>query len=308
MIFNNKELTELITDLNREYSIGNNVMEYARKLYPEVQNSGSELSRIACLIAYDLQAGSYVDYADDNLLFIDKWCDQLSNILKEYFPGINSLLEVGVGECTTLAGVSSRFDHYVNIFGFDQSLSRIEYGKNWLKKNNKCAHLFVGEIEEIPFRDSSIDLVYTSHSLEPNRGLETKLISELIRVANVGVVLIEPIYELASVESKKRMDQHYYVKNLLKICQAFDVFVEEYKLLPVFDNPLNRSGVIVLRKKISKKFNDENIWQCPVSKFQMNLRNGYMSVPKAGIIYPVINDTPMLLKQNAIISSYLANK
>ena len=42
--------------------------------------------------------------------------------------------------------------------------------------------------------------------------MEEDAIRELIRVSSDKVILIEPIYELASNEQKRRMTKHGYIK------------------------------------------------------------------------------------------------
>ena len=158
-------------------------------------------------------------------------------------------MEVGVGECTTLVGIARNLTAQKQFYGFDHSISRLHYGKSWLIKNEVNSNLFVSNMPNIPIFDSSIDLVYTSHSLETNRGSEAELIKEILRVARLGVILIEPIYELASSAAQDRMDKHSYVRNLKTISSEFEVSIEDYGLLPFSFNQLNPSGILVLRKK-----------------------------------------------------------
>lgn len=97
----------------------------------------------------------------------------------------------------------------------------------------------------IPLADNSIDVVYSSHSLEPNGGKEEAALQECLRVAKHAVVLIEPIYELSNQEAQARMRHRGYVRNLKAIAVSFGANVAEYRLLEpgVASNPLNPSGV-----------------------------------------------------------------
>lgn len=44
-----------------------------------------------------------------------------------------------------------------------------------------------------------------SHALEPNCGKEEEALRKCLRVARKAVVLVEPVYELASAEAQARM-------------------------------------------------------------------------------------------------------
>ncbi|ODN65364.1 hypothetical protein A9E74_02832 [Methylophaga muralis] len=77
----------------------------------------------------------------------------------------------------------------------------------------------MADLFEIPLADSSVDIIYTSHSLEPNGGREEAALKELLRVARRAVILFEPIYELGNVEAQLRMDTHKYVKQLKNVAE-----------------------------------------------------------------------------------------
>lgn len=63
---------------------------------------------------------------------------------------------------------------------------------------------------------------------------------ELLRIAKRAVVLIEPIFELASPEAQQRMSHHGYVRDLKKTAENLGVEVSEYRLLDYISNPLNQ--------------------------------------------------------------------
>jgi len=86
------------------------------------------------------------------------------------------------------------------------SWSRVAIAKKQIE-NNKISDvtLCTGSLLNLPFADNSIDIVYSSHSLEPNCGNEMQIIKELYRVAKKYVLMIEPGYEFADNEGRKRM-------------------------------------------------------------------------------------------------------
>lgn len=242
MIKSHEEIGELITGMVSAYERGENAMAWARN------HIGSKTNEtIISLIAYDLQAGSYVKFSEENPDYQKKWCRQLSELIMPYIKSGGRILEVGVGEATTLAGVLKHIQG-VTAYGFDISWSRVKVGEEYLIQKNKSASLFVADLFKIPMADNSIDVVYTSHSLEPSGGKELDAIQELLRISKTAVVLIEPLYELANKEARRRMEKHGYVKNLKKIAEKIGASVEKYNLLPFIENSLNPSGVLILNK------------------------------------------------------------
>ena len=63
---------------------------------------------------------------------------------------------------------------------------------------------FCGDLLHIPLCSNSIDVVITSHAIEPNGGKETKILKELLRVCKKHLILFEPSYENNSIEGKKK--------------------------------------------------------------------------------------------------------
>lgn len=308
------ELRSLIVGMRAEYAKGNNVMQFAR-----AQNFTPVNTSQAILISYDLQAGTYVEEVRNFPVEHELWTKQISEILIPLIKPNNSILEVGVGEATTLSGVLSHLDKQpVVALGFDISFSRIYTAMNYVTENSQKAELFVADIGKIPIMSDSIDIVYTSHSLEPNRGREKELIEELLRISKKYVVLIEPIYELASDEAKSRMDAHGYVKDLYNAAEECGAKVREYKLLDYAKNPLNPSGLIILEKTQDSNKNDSNSvqpdqtntasqiqWMCPLTGTKLVKHNEYFISNETGIIYPIIKGIPLLRPEHAIVASVL---
>jgi hypothetical protein len=97
---NKEELGCLIIGMRAAYMRGDNAMTWAR-----ANSTLSDNTLIGTLIAYDLQSGTYVDAALNDLSYSELWCKQLAGLLNPYITQGGYLLEVGVGEMTTLTGV-----------------------------------------------------------------------------------------------------------------------------------------------------------------------------------------------------------
>jgi SAM-dependent methyltransferase len=301
-------LRSLIGGMRRAYARGENAMEFARRIAGRSGNS-----TIAALIAYDLQAGSYVAGVRANPEHNARWCSQLAEILNPFVTGESSILEVGCGEATTLAGVLQKLPHGPGFkLGFDISWSRCKEGLNWLSGKKMSARPFVADLFQIPLEDDSIDVVYTSHSIEPNGGREADAIRELMRVARRSVVLVEPIYELAHPEAQSRMRAHGYVRGLKKTIESFGASVTDYRLLNCVSNPLNPSGSIVIDKGGSKparkrSMSKTSIWLCPLTRTPLSDMGDVFVSEQAGLVYPVLRGIPLLRAEHGVIASKIVD-
>lgn len=298
------ELGRLMLGMRAAYAKGRNAMEYARQASSALGNSP-----IATLIAYDLQAGTYIAGAKADPAARARWCDQLAGILNPYVTRQSTILEVGCGEATTLAGVLNRLDNPPkNALGFDISWSRCAHGLSWLAENAVSAELFVADLFEIPLEDSSVDVVYTSHSLEPNGGREEAAIKELMRVARRAVVLIEPVYELAGSEAQARMREHGYVRGLKETVEMLGATVRDYRLLDYCGNPLNPSGLVLIEKSAMTPSETLDIqWRCPLTHSALvEHALGFYS-PGTGVVYPVLGGIPLLRSSHAVVASSFAS-
>lgn len=298
-----QELGRLIMGMRAAYARGDNAMAWAR-----ANSTRAENTLVSTLVAYDLQAGSYVAGARANSSYINRWCEQLAGLIRPYVEPGDHLLEVGVGEATTLTGVIKAVNcQNLTAFGFDVSWSRIKVAREWAEENSVDSSLFVGDIFRIPMANNSIDVVYTSHSLEPNGGREGEAISELLRVARKAVVLVEPIYELAPENAQKRMVEHGYVRNLKSTAEKLGATVVEYGLLDVCGNPLNPSGVVLMVKSSFPPRRDTVIkgasWQCPMTGVPLIDQGDIFYAEQVGIAYPVMRGIPLLRAEHGVVAS-----
>lgn len=298
---NTDRLRTLIQKMRLAYQRGDNAMACAREIIGDSENS-----LIATLISYDLQAGSYISAVRNNPEFQERWCHQVASIINPLIKDNKqfSLLEVGCGEATTLGGVLAKLSHIPEYsLGFDLSWSRVAHGLRYLSEKQIQASLFVADLFNIPLADESIDIVYTSHSLEPNGGQEEKGLKELLRVARHAVVLIEPIYELASEEAQERMRFHGYIRGLKDVATKLGAVVTDYKLLDVTDNPVNPSGLLILEKSKILNSTIEISWCCPLTRTKLSDIGDVFYSKDTGLVYPVLRGIPMLNPSNAIVAS-----
>lgn len=108
-------------------------------------------------------------------------------ILKKLSSKANSILDLGCGEGTRLNEICS----YQKAVGIDISKTAI----NWAKKAYPHIKFIKGDLEKIPLKDKSFDLVYSAYVLEHLTNPKM-VINEAIRLLKPGsfLVLIAPNY------------------------------------------------------------------------------------------------------------------
>ncbi|MBE0471894.1 MAG: hypothetical protein IBX55_20595 [Methyloprofundus sp.] len=258
-------------------------------------------------IAYDFQAGSYIKGVKENWGLWQEQVAEKASVLSELITPETTLLDCGTGEVTTLVGILNNIS-IKKAFAFDVSVSRLLKGSGFVTDNLKPhtnLDIFLAEIENIPLANNSIDIVMTSHALEPNHGRESIILDQIFRVASKYVVLFEPCYEEANEEVKSRMDKLGYVRGLDDYFSERGHQVVKRFPLQVIHNQLNPTWcwVIKLDTPLDNPNNDEECYICPKTGHTLSYRadlNVYWS-EKGMYGYPVVGGIPLLRAKHAIV-------
>jgi SAM-dependent methyltransferase len=287
------------------------------KLLRDKKNLGHNNSEIIEIV-YDLQAGSYIEYAEKFYNSINSYTSQLAKILDDYLSSKKIVLDVGTGELTTLSFVIKKLiNKPKNIYAFDISLSRILKGLNFAKKNmgNDFLNLttFVADIREIPLQNKSVDITTSSHALEPNGSNLHQLMLEIFRITKDKLILFEPYYEINSKKGKKRMDKLGYIKNIEGIVKELNGKILDKIIIKNPINPLNPTACFVISppKSINvmdrKNLNKKNIFSVPGTNFNISKKDNFYYSNEMGLCFPIIKSIPILKSNIAILASYLQN-
>jgi uncharacterized protein YbaR (Trm112 family) len=290
----------LIGKIKQLYERGENVLEFLK------QESGGLNDAESIMISYDFQAGSYTRLAEQNAGYVDDYTDAIVRVFAD-LPDFASIMEVGVGEATLMNPLMAKLDprNRAEKYGFDISWSRVRYAKQNSDQAGHAINLFMANLFEIPLPDNAIDIVYTSHSLEPNGGREKEALRELCRVANKYVVLLEPDFQNASVQGKERMTRHGYVRDLAGHAEALGFQVVVSRPFDVYINTLNPTGLTVIAKR--EPSNDiAASFICPVTKTALNRYDNVYFSKESGLMYPIIDGIPCLLDSAAILGMHFA--
>lgn len=295
---------EIINQIKEIYEKNGNIMRYLQQVEDRSYNTSEDI-----MISYDFQAGTYNDSYAKNPKLYEGYHNEIREKLNYYIkkiPFVNGyrILEAGIGEGTTFGPVMNGLEITPRCkYGFDIAWSRIKECNSFLENRWGVANTFtfVGDIFYIPFRDSSIDIVYTAHALEPNGGREKELLKELYRIASKYVILFEPAYEFADAEQKQRMDYYGYVKFLAQSAKELGYNVIEHCRLETSLNAKNPTALTVIDKGVETM--EGEVLCDPLSKGELiKGKSSYFSKDSL-LAYPVVEGIPCLNIENGILAT-----
>ena len=156
---------------------------------PEKENRGNNLkfSRF-----YNIYSNFYDFIFKTAFFFKKEYGIEYQNIIKRMgdFVDIksgNRVLEISIGTGNIMALFPILND--VELYGLDISIGMLSKCAKKMKKLNKSIELFQGEAENLPFKDTIFDVVYSVGGINFYNDKQ-KAIQEMIRVAKPGARFI----------------------------------------------------------------------------------------------------------------------
>lgn len=292
-------------DLLAAYEDGQNITELLRGDLQSEVNTEEIIE-----VAYDLQSGSYIAGLDDDdfrqhkIEYGAAIADQILQLAGE---GL-SVLEPGIGEGTTLAYVlKAQRNAFRSAHGFDISWSRVAKCREWLATQGfGDTFLSVASIFHTPYADNAFDVVYTSHTIEPNGGSEPAILQELYRIASRYLILLEPGYEFATPEAQERMQRLGYVRELKQHATSLGMDVLRHEPFPVTANPMNPTAITVIEKN-ADAVNGLPRLACPRYGDELESHADSYFSPESLRAYPKILGLPCLRIEDGVVASKYAD-
>lgn len=293
-----------IQKIKKLYDQNQNLTEYFKTTQNKNNLSSQEIELI-----YDLQSGNYSKKYENNIShkeYKNKLSDEIVNYLNNLNFKFDSILEAGIGEGTTFVNIIQKLNILkLKSFGVDISWSRLAYANKFLKKHSiKNVKLATGLLENLPFLENSVDIVYTAHSIEPNGGKEKEILKELFRVAKNYLILLEPSYEFGNNEQKERMDNLSYAKNLSKYCEELGYKIIKHELLKNHSVENNKTEIVIIEKS-TKKTKTKDFLACPETKTKLFKNKNFYYSAESFYSYPILENIICLNSENKILSTKL---
>ena len=291
-----------LSKIKKLYNSGVNITQYLSKKY--------DISK-SIEISYDLQSGTYSKGCLNNKK-MKAYVSEISNILNVYIKDNDNILDCGTGEMTTITHIANLiFTPKNKVFCFDISLSRMlwggDYNHHFIKDSlSNIFNPFVGELDNIPILNKSVDITWTSHAIEPNHTREESILKEIFRVTKRRVILFEPSYENNTKLGKNRMEKLGYVRNLPNHIVNMGGEIEKIIKIKNTMNPINPTyAYIIIPPKINKNNKkEEEIFMCPINKTKLLKYQDCFFSSESLLAYPVISSIPILRKKYAIVASH----
>ena len=125
--------------IRRVYENGGNVTDYLKNKLKLDKNTLEVIE-----MAYDLQAGSYINDLNTNFERVDLFTSEFCDLLSPHLLPQDRLLDIGTGEMTTIGLIVNKLRVPIReVLAFDISWSRIDLGvKFWEERVNSQSGWF----------------------------------------------------------------------------------------------------------------------------------------------------------------------
>ena len=294
-----------INKLRQAYAKGENITKLLSEKNPELERQE------VIEIAYDIQSGSYTKGALANPERLKRYAREIYELSKDFIFEHDSILDCGAGELTTLSALSQHLPEHTHLLACDISLSRLHVGRRFAERAMRgdlalAIELFVADMGSMPLADRSVDVVFTSHALEPNHGREATLLQELLRIARRHLILFEPSWEHGSEAVQARMEEHGYVRDLPRHIEEAGGSLVSVKPLPHPLNPMNPTYcyIVEVANQGNRKESADPPFQCPRSGFPLQKCSNYWWSTEGGWAYPEIEGISCLRTNHAVLMSH----
>jgi hypothetical protein len=155
-----------------------------------------------------------------------------------------------------------------------------------------------------------VDVVTSSHALEPNGQALPALLRELFRITRRKLVLFEPSYELNSEEGQRRMERLGYIRGVERTVAEIGGRVLAVTPIRNVNNPLNPTACFVIEPPARSEAQgaptpEVSGFAVPGTDRPLVRRDAFYWSPETGLCFPVLKGLPVLKPQVAILASAL---
>ncbi|MEY4002847.1 MAG: hypothetical protein RIT07_889 [Bacteroidota bacterium] len=295
-----KETYSRFREIKAHYQKGGNILQWIRDNKKSHFHDEQDIR-----ISYDLQSGNYIKKFLINREFKEQYGKKLASTIAS-LGTFNTILEAGTGEGIMLHLLRKHSaTPCPELMGFDISWSRLKYARYLFERfAQQDISLFSANLFNIPLEDNSVDIVFTSHAIEPNGGKEAEALQELYRVANKYLVLLEPSYDFANEEGKKRMLEHGFITGLHQAAVALGYKINTYQPFGLSVNELNPTGLLIIEKPATPPHS--TAYRCPITFEPLSkTHEPFLSSVESGFAYPILQGIPCLCEDNAVLATHL---
>ena len=289
-----------------------------RKAYARKENIAQLLSEQGGLnreevieIAYDIQSGSYTEAAMSSPEQLQRYAKEIHELSRKYIFDQDTILDCGAGELTTISALSQYLPERIRLRACDISLSRLRvcrrFADRFMRRDlARNLELFVADMGRMPLANNCVDVVFTSHALEPNHGREANLLSELLRISRRHLILFEPSWEHATKAMRSRMEEHGYIRDLPRHIEEAGGRLISVEQLPHPLNPMNPTycHVVEVIDQCKQLKNEVQGFQCPRSGLTLQKYSHYWWSLESGWAYPEIEGISCLRTKHGVLMSH----